>query len=337
MARKRQRMRGGGSSSGAPAAESSIEDREGCLPEWASPDDEVPEGAPKKPKPHDPDNVTGAADQEVLVKTYMTHMGIFFDPKNKKWRHCCHCNNDRCNGMEKSCEASKGHGDFFAHLKTNCLKGADCRKLADDARRKKPMGGGGTVAKCFRIGEEETGVFHLLKWCLRTDKPLSVFDNPLERSMSKCEHFWRSSRTIKKHMGVKQEMMECRIAKLLDQKKSSLLFDGWTHGKTHFLAIFSNFVDFQGLDRFCLLSISPLLDALQECEESDEIVPDCLNEQLQEATNFAADTHARHVKHALKECHDMDNLEKQVVCAVGDNCSTNKSTCRQASICSLHC
>ncbi len=102
--------------------------------------------------------------------------------------------------------------------------------------------------------------------------------------------------------------MENRISAEMKSKKGAVMHDGWTFGGCQNIGLFAVYVrNFQGVRSVAapLLSMS-LINSLCKC--SDSLLCEC----TEEATEFDADTHAKHVKDVFAL---YSVILKSVVCA----------------------
>lgn len=112
------------------------------------------------------------------------------------------------------------------------------------------------------VSEATQHRYQWLQWVVERHMPVSEVDNHLTRSMSS----WKpvSSKTLKEDMKKCSEsvgvLIESELGKLF-----GVMWDGWTHGTTHYVGIYGVcYAD--GKRRERLLSLSPLEDGSQDAE-----------------------------------------------------------------------
>ncbi len=88
------------------------------------------------------------------------------------------------------------------------------------------------------------------------------------------------------------EKVEKQISSEMKNTKGSIMHDGWTFGGCHYIGLFALYVSKAqrvGSITAPLLSMSPM-NSVWKCDKFKEC--DCTSE----ATDFDADTHAKHIK-----------------------------------------
>ena len=102
-------------------------------------------------------------------------------------------------------------------------------------------------------------------------------------------------------------VVERKISDILPDK-FALVFDGWTIGSTHFLAVFASFPAEKEIGySMRLLTMSPM------GEEEDLTAP----------------THLKFIEYILGV---YEKTMREVVCLIGDNCNTNKALADLAKV-----
>lgn len=135
--------------------------------------------------------------------------------------------------------------------------------------------------------------------------PFSFVQSKVAREHVK--HDEMSLSTFMRYLPKLTEHVEKKIGSLLP-KKISLVFDGWTTGSTHYLAVFASYPakTTNGYD-VRLLTFSPMGD---EC-------------------HLDAQEHVKFITYVLELYgKSWDN----VICLIGDNCNTNKAVANNASV-----
>ncbi|KAG7354964.1 hypothetical protein IV203_004320 [Nitzschia inconspicua] len=137
--------------------------------------------------------------------------------------------------------------------------------------------------------------------------PFSFCENEMARKYMKHGSIARN--TLMKYMGNLSEIVENKIAETLPLK-FALVFDGWSSDdNTHYVALFATFPDPTKEHRYLkvLLSMSPMGDG----------------------DNLTAQEHHAFITDILGVYR---KTWANVVCLIGDNCSTNKATATAASL-----
>jgi len=143
-------------------------------------------------------------------------------------------------------------------------------------------------------------VYGWLRWILTASLPFETVSKEIFRDYTTLSPIAKN--TFMKYMELLTKVLEKKISKILPDK-FAIVFDGWSLDgtSTHFVAIFAKWVSPSNVACTALLAFSPLLD------ESD----------------FSAESHYEFIRYVL-----VDVFQKNfsnVICLVGDNCSTNKA------------
>ncbi|KAG3197109.1 hypothetical protein PC129_g24573 [Phytophthora cactorum] len=96
-------------------------------------------------------------------------------------------------------------------------------------------------------------IFKWMEWIFARNHALSEVDVPLTRSLAAVKPI--SSKTLMRYMRHVAAKVGARIAVDMNGQ-FGLMFDGWTSGTTHFVAIYGIFT-YDGILSQVLLSISP--------------------------------------------------------------------------------
>jgi len=139
-----------------------------------------------------------------------------------------------------------------------------------------------------------------LRWILTASLPIDVVSQQVFIEYTNLGTV--SKKTLMKHMASLTKILEKKISNLLPDK-FVLIFDGWSLDGTgtHFVGVFAKWMSLTGTVSTALLAFSPLLD------ESD----------------FSAASHFEFIQFVLEEVYQ--KTLSNVICLVGDNCSTNKA------------
>lgn len=157
----------------------------------------------------------------------------------------------------------------------------------------------------FVVNEKEKSIFQWMEWVAVRDQPLNEIDNELTRKLSKAKSV--SSKSMRKYILSVTESVKKSIAADVPGK-FAVLFDGWTLGTTHYVAMFASYIK-DAVHKEVLLACSPLLTE----------------------TDLGAEQH-REFFQATLELYGKSL--SNVVALVGDNCSTNKA-CANLAGCPL--
>jgi hypothetical protein len=133
--------------------------------------------------------------------------------------------------------------------------------------------------------------------------PFNYVDKEVVRSTSSLKPI--SSKKLKEAILIVTKKVESIISQMLPDR-FAFIFDGWSAGDTHFVAIIASFIHNKER-RTCLLAFSPLRDE----------------------TSQDASTHVLFLEDTLKL---YGKTLSNVCCLIGDNCSTNKAV---ANLCKI--
>jgi hypothetical protein len=173
--------------------------------------------------------------------------------------------------------------------------------------------------------------------------------NPVECKLHRnmCKHKTRfSCKQICMMMFLFGEVVETKVAKMLDKAKALGLYDGFTCNSIYYVTLYASFIEGEGDASFkktthciILLGVSPMI-AIKSSgnnDEDDEAAND--NEEAgQEASyshKFDAEHHIHHFGSILKAYNQ--EVKKLFVAFVSDNASVNCKTARLAGLPHLPC
>lgn len=222
-----------------------------------------------------------------------------------------YCRNDKCQAKSgqpaKAYKQKPGSGwtNLRQHLRA-CV-GADYDKLYQERLEKS----GGTISGYFLASPRDTDVYQVIEWIVMRNQPISEIDNYLTRAIFRTKPL--SSKSIRKYILSMVPLVEgAVIAELPD--RFGLLFDGWSDGSVHFVAIFATYrVEEQYHET--LIAFSPLL------KEDD----------------MGAAQHLEFIKESLQV---YQKSLTNVVAFISDNCAVNQRLSCIASVpligCSAH-
>ncbi|KAF1773919.1 Zinc finger, BED-type [Phytophthora cactorum] len=103
------------------------------------------------------------------------------------------------------------------------------------------------------VDQRTMEIFKWMEWIVTRNHALSEVDDPLTRSLAAVKPI--SSKTLMRYMRHVATKVGARIAVDMNGQ-FGLMFDGWTSGTTHFVAIYGIFTK-DGILSQVLLSISP--------------------------------------------------------------------------------
>jgi hypothetical protein len=232
-------------------------------------------------------NVTSSA----LIK-------FFFDEVENR-PHYYKCKNEKCsNAKPLKQNIQKGYTNLKNHLRGCIGPDYEDQYLAlvgnSNNRDSGPMLG-------FVVNEKERSIYQWMEWIVMRDQPLSELDNELTRRLSKGKSV--SSKSMRKYILSVTESVEQSVAADIP-KKFAVLFDGWTLGTTHYVAMFASYMK-NDVHKEVLLACSPLLTE----------------------TDLGAEQHVEFFEATLEL---YGKSLTNVVALIGDNCNTNKACADRA-------
>jgi hypothetical protein len=162
------------------------------------------------------------------------------------------------------------------------------------------------------VSKKEKEMFGWIQFIVLGNHSLAVVDNEITRDVVRFEKI--TSKLLRKTILSLKEEVKRDLRKMLPDK-FVLVFDGWSEGTDHYIAVNASYI-VPGTNRATetLLAIRPLLAA--------------------GVITMSADDHAAHLKQVLT---DYGKTIANVVCIAGDNCSVNKSLARKLGVPLLGC
>lgn len=150
----------------------------------------------------------------------------------------------------------------------------------------------------YFIDTKSSNIYSWIDWIVSENLPFNFCEKDSTRKYSKLTSI--SVETVMKYMELLVVEVEDRIRKELPEK-FAIVFDGWSEDSTHFLGIFASFaLDQQETIKRQLLAFAPLLDETDLSAESQSaLIVDTIEFYGKNISN--------------------------IVCIIGDNCSTNKA------------
>jgi hypothetical protein len=214
-----------------------------------------PAKLPKKKKV-DPTMCLSAPAKEKMIAFYFDNLG----------EGEYNCKQDKCR-TRNPYKSKNGFTNLFNHLE-RCV-GADFVDKYLLERENSDLSQQTSITQFVNACAQHCYVW--IKYIIMTSKPLSDVDNPFIRELGE-KHGTVCSTTIKKNILALHQLVKVRMGKYLPEH-FVLVFDGWTCGSTHFIAIIACFLKTRDGKsssstkdtNFCemVLSISPFLDERQ--------------------------------------------------------------------------
>ena len=203
-------------------------------------------------------------------------------------------------GKERKQKVGTGYQNLIEHITRSH---PDWKELMSETEK-------GSKSKLTSyIDTKSSNIYSWIDWIVGENLPFNFCEKECTRKYTKLKSI--SVESVMKYMDLLVIEVEKRIKKHLPQKLA-VVFDGWSEDSTHFIGIFAVFNSDEGRNMRHLLAFTPLLD------ESD------LSATSQSA--LIVDTlelYGRNVSN--------------VVCIIGDNCSTNKSVANKLEVPLLGC
>lgn len=155
------------------------------------------------------------------------------------------------------------------------------------------------------------GIYYYLNFILQQNAPISIVEKQHFRDLT---HYPVTTRKyITSVLECLEQIIQEKITQTIAGKKIVLIFDGWSSStRKHYLAIFGRFINNKGEIQEILLSKAPLIDQ----------------------TNQNAVNHLASINMVLSYYKKTLN---DVICFVGDNCSTNLKLAELAKVPLIGC
>ena len=219
-----------------------------------------------------------------------------------------YCRNEKCKAKPgrpaKRYKQVPGTGwtNLINHLRS-CV-GPNYETIYNDHVTKAP----GNIDGFFYGSPRDSDAYQLIEWVIMRNQPLSEVDNELTRAILKCKPM--SSKSLRKYILAMIPVVERRIHDEIPDK-FGLLFDGWSDGTVHYVAIFAIY-NRNGEYTEMLLACGPL-------DKEDDL---------------SADQHVQFL-HTTLEFYNK-NI-KDVVALVSDNCAVNRKISNLTNIPLIGC
>eukprot|EP00171_Calliarthron_tuberculosum_P001888 IDg1888t1 len=207
----------------------------------------------------------------------------------------------KCKCGKKRKKAATSYENLLSHIRAVHPEHVD---LLDDSTTNQV-----TMDTYFRTEKAKNyfGWFDLVINCML---PFSFVQNQVAHEHVK--HGQMSLSTFMRYLPILTRHVEEKIRNKLPEK-FALVFDGWTSGSTHFLAVFASYSNIEpGECSVRLLAFSPFEDE----------------------STFNADNHVKFFEYVLQL---YERTWDNVVCLIGDNCATNKAIANNVEIPFIGC
>ncbi|ETP22338.1 hypothetical protein F441_04320, partial [Phytophthora nicotianae CJ01A1] len=174
---------------------------------------------------------------------------FFFGPQSEGLHRCKLCGTDR-----KQLPGT-GYSNLLSHLRS---RHEDFRAQYNTHHRnpERPL-------EIFGFVSEETSHrYHWLRWVVERSMPLSEVDDERTRAMAK----WRA--TNSKAVKADMIMVAPKLGSVIEEEMENeigIMYDGWTHGTMHYVAVYGIYVVGDRLRR-TLLALSPLDGGSQDAD-----------------------------------------------------------------------
>lgn len=234
-------------------------------------------------------------------------------------------------------EKGAGFSNPYKHLKT-CVSDGDIKHLMDAFEQKRAetrvFGAGSSETLVISSTQKEKAMFAYLRIIVLKSLPIGFVTDPIVRSFSKFDVVF-SERKVMSVVFKLTELVEMRIARIMENTQGAIIHDGWTHNGTHFFGVFASFmrevpVVRHGIEtnvsELCLplLTVSPLPKESAEEGTSDD-----------EAESFDANAHVRHLITTFSYFNQ--DVYKWALCSIADNCAVNKVLARKLGVPHVRC
>ena len=162
------------------------------------------------------------------------------------------------------------------------------------------------------VSKREADMFGWIEWVVMRNMPLAEVDDEITQTGMRYGPI--TSKLLRKMLFLLQAEVNCQIKeKLPDQ--IVIVFDGWTEGSDHYIAVHASYIDpISNVAVETLLSIRPLL-----CD------------------GVLGMTAADHVHHISKTLSLYGKTNENIVCLAGDNCSVNQRMAKLLGVPLLGC
>lgn len=166
----------------------------------------------------------------------------------------------------------------------------------------------------IRISDREKEMYNWINFIVMKNLPVSFVQCPFTRDISRLKAV--SAQTLRGHILSLLSVVKEAIKNELPSK-FTLVFDGWTEGTHHYVAVaaaYMKVIDGKDVPTQTMLSLKPLL--------------------AEGIKGMRARDHLDHIENVLES---YDKAFRNVICLVGDNCAVNQSMARILNVPLLGC
>ena len=227
-----------------------------------------------------------------------------------------------CNRCKREKKSPKGYTNLITHARVCYGANFEDEAVKHLVNHGHKVGPNGTIGgkidqqvidSFYTSNEKERRMYKWINWIACRNQALSEVENELTRDLAKIKTV--CTKTLRKAVIATASNTVPNISKALNCSGAiTLLFDGWScdGSSTHYVAIFAGFINHADEYEEVLLSLQPTFDE----------------------TDLGADAHIELIESTL-EMYSVD--PENVVCLVGDNCSTNHAIARRMEIPLIGC
>jgi hypothetical protein len=215
----------------------------------------------------------------------------------------------RCKKCGKSKSKNGGWTNLLNHLRT-CI-GDEYRTVYGNAQQEN-----GLNEFVLRISNTEKEMFEWIEFIVMKNLPVGFVDCPYTRKITRLKPV--STKTLRQNVLALFKVLQQTIKERLPSK-FVVIFDGWTEGTEHFIAVSASFTEpgHNGKNDVpvqVMLSMKPLL-----------------------ADSIKGMTAADHLQHITNVLSTYGRSSQNILCLVGDNCSVNQCMARMLRVPLLGC
>jgi hypothetical protein len=234
-----------------------------------------------------------------------------------------------CNFCSKGYKKDNGFTNLMAHLNNQHPDYVKVYALNHPA-----LGNSGEGASHFLATESAKTIWHWIRKVVLLPLPFSAVENEIAREG--CLYKGIDVDTLKKWMKLLKEYLIERVLKPQLNKnigKFPIIFDGWSHGHEHYLALFSSYFDDKGCLQTPMLSCSVPEDIDEGTVFAEDLDDDNKFFGFTSADLFDMINLTLHDEYDMRLPDDegnltteisADNIKDLICCLISDNCSTNR-------------
>jgi hypothetical protein len=221
-----------------------------------------------------------------------------------------------CKKCGKSKTKNGGWTNLITHLRS-CI-GEDFGCIFDNARKESNTNNknGGIGTYVLRLSTTEKEMHQWIELIVMKNLPVGFIDCPFIRNMSKLKPV--SAKSVRQHVIALSNVMKENIKSELPSK-FVVVFDGWTEGTEHFIAVSASYT---------------VIDLGTKKEEPVQVM---LSMQPLLANGIEGMTAADHLQHISTVLESYGKRCADIICLSGDNCSVNQCMARTLQVPLLGC